>query len=181
MSYDIVKSVSIDPVSRTVNIVSAANNVTPRTYESWNPLRDGSPFTFDTWLEAFASDCFGGSAQFLPSCESKAHEAYLVACDRMGGDWRAAYNRYGELTGDDYESFKRDWMRVFIDFILTGERDRRKFHMTVNGRTVTVSIRRGVYGNLTGCYRYTMTPKAVSWIRQRVITAGLPEFKSVVA
>lgn len=93
MSVDLVKSISIDPVAKTISITSASNNVTPRIYDKWDPLGKGSPFTFESWLRAFARDCFGGSAQFLPSCESFAHEAYLRTCEEMHGDWRQACDR----------------------------------------------------------------------------------------
>ena len=180
MSVDLIKSISIDPIRKTVRVTSACNNVTPRTYDAWDPLKGGH-FTFDTWLDALASDCFGGSAQFLPSCESKAHEAYLVACEKMGGDWRYAYNAFGSFDDGRYEAFKQGWMNIFIDFVLTGTRDTRKFHMTRRGQTVNVYVRRSQHGGVTGHYRYTASPKKVSWIRQQVIRTNFGEFDSVEA
>lgn len=175
MSVDIIKNISINSDKRTISVTSAANNVTPRHYETWYPLKGGH-FTFDTWLEALASDCFNGSAQFLPSCESKAHEAYLYACEKMGGDWRYAYNRFGAIDGPEYDAFREGWRRVFLDFLLAGERDTRKFVMSCNGRPVNLSVRRGRYGDLTGSYRYTTAPKPVSWIRKTVITREFSKF-----
>lgn len=178
MSVDLIKSISIDPIRRTVSVTSAANNVTPRIYESWNPLGNGSPFTFESWLEAFASDCFGGSAQFLPSCESLAHEAYLRTCQEMGGDWSYAYQAW-TFDSPKYDDFKERWVARFIELVLSGTRDKRKFNITRNGRPVTVSVRRSRYGGLAGSYRYVDRPKAVSWVRQAVICKELPEFGSV--
>lgn len=175
MSYDIIKHISINPDTKTISVTSAANNVTPRRYESWNPLKSGY-FTFETWLDAFASDCFGGSAQFLPSCESKAHEAYLYTCEKLGGDWHYAYNRYGTLDGAEYDKFKKAWCDTFIDFILNGKRDTRKFVLTRNGRDVRLYVRRGAYGGLAGHYRYTSDPKPVSWVRRTVCLHGLTGF-----
>lgn len=180
MSVDLVKSININPACKTISITSACNNVTPRRYETWNPLGEGSPFTFETWLRAFASDCFGGSAQFLPSCESKAHEAYLRTCEEMGGDWGYAYNVWGVLDGPEYDAFKQAWCDKFIDFVLNGARDARKFHMTRGGRSVSVYVRRGQHGGLAGHYRYTNNPKTVTWIRQQVIRTKLSGFDAKV-
>lgn len=178
MSVDLIKSISIDPIRKTVSVTSAANNVTPRTYESWNPLGSGSPFTFESWLEAFASDCFGGSSQFLPSCESLAHEAYLKTCDEMGGDWSYAYQAW-TFYSPMYDDFKKCWCEKFIGYILADKRDRRKFHMTCGGHTVNVYVRRSPYGGLSGHYRYSSYPKSVSWIRQAVIRRNWAKFDSV--
>lgn len=178
MSVELVKSVSINPIHRTISVTSASNNVTPRTYGTWNPLGDKSPFTFESWLRAFASDCFDGSSQFLPSCESLAHEAYLRTCQEMGGDWCQTYERY-DFDSAEYADFKERWCSRFIELVLSGSRDRRKFNITRNGRPVTVSVRRSRYGGLVGSYRYANHPKAVSWIRQAVICGELSGFESV--
>ena len=175
MSYDIIKSISINPVKRTISVTSASNNVTPRIYGSWDPLKGGH-FTFETWMDAFASDCFGGSAQFLPSCESKAHEAYLRACEQMGGDWSYAYRVLGTLDGPEYEQFKSEWCDIFINFCLNGKRDTRKFVMTRYGRPVSVSIRRGQYGGVSGHYRYTSNPRPVSWVKKTICEREFADF-----
>ena len=176
MSYEIIQSVTINFDRKQVSIRSAANNITPRTYETWHPQVDGA--AFEQWLGYFARDCFGGSAQFLPSCESKAHEAYLRACDEMGGAWSYAYHKFGDLSSPEYKDFEEQWCRIFIDFLRDGERDGGRYYITKNGRRVTIRIRRGCYGGLSGHYSYPTNPKTVSWIRQRVITGELPEFES---
>lgn len=176
MSYEIIKSVTINFDRRQASICSAPNNVFPRTYETWRPQVSGQGF--DQWLGYFAHDCFGGSAQFLPSCESKAHEAYLRACDEMGGAWKRAYERFGDLSSPEYKAFEDEWCEKFVAFLRHGERDRGRYYITKNGRRVTVKVRRGRYGQLAGHYTYPTTPKSVSWIRQRVITHELPEFRS---
>lgn len=180
MSVDLIKSISIDPIRKSIRVTSACNNVTPRRYATWNPLPDGGHFTFESWMEAFARDCFGGSAQFLPSCESKAHEAYLRTCAEMGGDWAYAHKLCGEdFEHDYYKQFRDEWCKKFIDFCLSGKRDPRKFAMTRYGRTVTISVRRSPYGGLTGHYRYTDKPKAVSWTRKERYIKELDGFDAV--
>ena len=169
MSVKLIKSIGINPVSKTISVTSAYNNITPRRYETWNPLAS-SHFTFETWLDAFASDCFGGSAQFLPSCESKAHEAYLWACIAMGGDWSYAYNTFGEMDGPEYTEFERKWCKEFVSFCLYGKHDTRRYIMTRNNRPVNLSVRKGRYGGLFGHYCYVDDPKrakTVSWIKHK--------------
>lgn len=175
MSYEIIKNISINSTKQTISVTSASNNVTPRRYETWNPLKSGH-FTFDSWMKAFASDCFGGSSQFLPSCESKAHEAYLRTCEKMGGDWGYAYNKFGAIDGPEYDAFKDEWCEHFIDFCLNGTRDDRKFVMTRYGRPVRLTVRRGRYGGLSGHYRYIDNPKPVSWIKKTICLRELTDF-----
>lgn len=169
MSTEILKSVTIKPEKRTAHVVSACSNVTPRTYSGWDPIGPG--MDFDKWVRALASDLFGGMARFLPSCESWAHEAYLRTCDEMG-DWRRAYEATGDLLGTEYEEYRKAWCDRYVDILLNGRPDRRKFVLTHNGIPVTIGIRSDCYGSLSGRIRRTSCPKEVSWIRQRICTSS---------
>lgn len=175
MAVTIVKRVSIDPTRRRVSMASALSNLPPREYDTWHPLDHG--IAFDEWLETFARDCFDGSVEFLPSCESKAHEAYLRTCEQLGGAYEYAHDNF-EIDGFEYEAFRKGWCDIFIDFILFGERDTRKFIISHDGYDVTISIRHddnSLHG-LSAQYTETRWPKPVSWIKKTLIVRSFRDF-----
>lgn len=177
MAVEIVKRVSIDPGRRSVSMASALSNLPSRDYDTWSPLNHG--VTFDEWLDTFARRCFDGSVEFLPSCESKAHEAYLCTCGQMGGAYGYASDNF-DIDGPEFETFRQEWCDSFIDFILYGKRDTRKFLISHDGYDVTISIRRdenSLHG-LSAQYRYTTLPQPVSWIKKTLIMRGFHEFEA---
>ena len=182
MGYEIAKTATVDFKNEVIRVTSTCSN-DDGGYHTWG-TEGGCPrwldATFDECLKELASICFEGILQFLPSCESKAHEAYLKTCDEMGGDWHYADEKYGMGT-PEYEAFEEEWREKFISFLRDGERDKRKFVMLRHGRTITLRTRLDKWHSLTYTGRYTNSPKSVSWIRQRVIANEYPEFEAIPA
>ena len=140
MSYEIIKRITFNEKNRTVSICGCPNNVSPRTYHAFDPLHGEHDYEdFKRW---FAEDLFDGQAEFLPSCRSKARDAYLSACAKLNvplsdcSDWAchplySAANRMFPHTmrydyGEDafrydpqdararYEQFRETWCDTFV-------------------------------------------------------------------
>ena len=105
MGIEIVKRVSIDPIRHFISITSTRSDFVPRDYDTWHPLERGD-YTFDEWLADFARGYFDEFVEFLPSCESKAHEAYLRTCERMGGTRQYAFDSFDDIDGPEFETFR---------------------------------------------------------------------------
>lgn len=177
MSVETVKNLSIDFKNKKIRICSASSNVVPKTYETWDvPCDDDA--AFNERLEAVARDCFGGSMRFLPSSDCKAHEAYIRACDELGGDWRYAARTGLDWDSAEYADFRCRWIESFISFLRDGKRDRKRYYLTRRGTPVNVRARCDSRGFFNGGRTYaTSSPKPLSFVKARVLSDSFDELE----
>lgn len=135
MSYEIVKYVTFNEKAKTIRIASDSNNITPKLYIPWEPVKHG--YGYEEWKGMFASSLFSGSAKFQPSCKSKAKKAFDMAnefmgikCNRWISPWNHAYKMYPYDYWDEnhkyvkdpeleakFDEFQEKWEHVYLDFL----------------------------------------------------------------
>lgn len=136
MSYEIVKYVTFNEKDKTIRIASTSNNVTPKYYDPWEPVKCG--YEYEQWKRMFVSSLFGGESKFQPSCKSKAKKAFDMAnelmgieCDKWTSPWNHAYKKYHydhwdaeqrKYVNDPelkarYDKFRETWEAACLDFL----------------------------------------------------------------
>lgn len=113
MSYTIIKSVTFDERKKEFHLTGCSNNVSPRRYyrDYWIP----SHMDYEKWKVFLAEQLWGGSAVFLPSCNSKAKRAYEIAYRDTSSDRAAVYQKNGgSWHMEDMVPVYDKYLRLFL-------------------------------------------------------------------
>ena len=107
MSYEIIKRITFNEKTKDVSICGESSNCTPKLYNSvFHPLRSGSDVDYEGFKRYFAESLFDGSAEFQPSCKSKAKVAY----DRANKAFNVALTPYS--THPLYHAAQRQFPHI---------------------------------------------------------------------
>lgn len=168
MGVKLVKSMSVR--KDVITITSADCNNKPRKYVKQTIACDDENALKET-VEKIATKLFLCELRFLPSCDSKCHEAYIRTNDSMGGDSTYLLSQDVIPDTDEWHAFQSDWVEHFTYFVLHGKHETGKYILLHDFVPITAQIRTDHLGNVDGMrYTNTSVPKIVNYVTARIVT-----------
>lgn len=168
MGVKLVKSMSVR--KDVITITSADCDDKPRKYTK-QVIACSNEEALQESVMRVATSLFMCELRFLPSCDSKCHEAYIRTNDSMGGDSAYLLSQDVVPNTDEWLAFQDDWVEHFAHFALHGRHETGKYVLLHDFVPVTVRIHTDHHGNVDGLrYASTNMPKIVSYVTARIVT-----------